>query len=349
MTDKRLINSILPGHKTIQVFPFRKIDTISSKFLGERSIMFYKVIDANEKERYIIVKHKNSLVVPLGAIELSPNFVVFLKVINAHRIFGFNDGQKREKLFYEKVDSSLRGVLPQFLGAHESLGGRSVSLMMEEFPQGRGINFGDLKRIIDSITDFHAKYYGKRVAIQKMRLNHYAPKDYRRARGVLRALFNYYYDENVKIYGIEFAHTMSDFIDQIDKEYAKTMDHQTLTHNDLTPRNVYIDDKKVIIYDWELVCYQNPEHDLVELLFTTVDDDCTLAQIRKVILYYRKQFVAKTQQEISDEGFAKYLRFNALEYCVNRLAIYRSYSEKNYNDLARRCERNARKVLEACL
>ena len=92
------------------------------------------------------------------------------------------------RLFYEKIDDSLRGDLPHFLGAFESLGGQSVVLVMEEFPQGRKVCFDDLHRILDSVTDFHAKYFGKDDVVQQMKLNHYAPKDYRRARGTLKAL-----------------------------------------------------------------------------------------------------------------------------------------------------------------
>ena len=349
MSDRKLINSIFPECKNIQKLPPKDIDTISSKFSKGRAIVPYEVIDTKNEKHRIVIKHKNSLVVPLGATQLSPNFGVFLKVVYAHRIFGFNNGRRREKLFYEKVDNSLRTVLPQFLGAHELPKGQNVSLAMMKFSQGHEANFDDLHRIIDLITNFHAKYYGKRKTIEEMNLNYYTPKDYHRARGTLRALFRYYYDDNVRIYGEKLARVISDFVDCIDEEYMTVMDNQTLTHNDLTPRNIYIDDEKIIIYDWELACYQNPEHDLVELLFTTVDDGCTSAQIREVITYFHRQLANKTRREISNEEFAKIMRFNALEYVVNRLAIYRSYSKKNPCELAKRCERNARKVLEACL
>ena len=348
MTDQKLICSIFPKYENIQALSPEKIDTISSKFFGKYAVIPYKVVDASGERHYIMIKHKNSLVVPLGATLLSPSFGIFLKVIRRHCIFGFNSGGKREKLFYEKIDNSLRGALPQFLGSCETFKGQRVSLAMIKFSQGREVVFSDLYKVIDLITDFHAKYYGKRETIREMRLNYYTPKEYRRSSGVLRALFNYYYDENVKIYGKELVKVMSDFIGRIDEEYAKVMEYQTLTHNDLTPRNISIGER-IIIYDWELACFQNPEHDLVELLFTTVDNDCTPEQIRKIINYFRKQLTNKTKTEISDEEFARRIRFNALEYVVNRLAIFRSYSKKNHNKLARRCERNARKVLEACL
>lgn len=348
MTDKKLICSIFPKYKSIQALSPEKVDTISSKFFGRYSVVPYKVINASGEKYVIIIKHKNSLVVPLGATLLSPSFGIFLKVIMRHRVFGFNSGRKREKLFYEKVDNSLCGALPKYLGSCERVKGQSVSLAMIKFPQGREVGFDDLYKIIDLITDFHAKYYGKRETIREMGLNYYMPKDYRQSRGTLGALFNYYYDENVEIYGKEFVKVISDFIEHIDEEYAKVMEYQTLTHNDLTPRNISID-KGIIIYDWELACFQNPEHDLVELLFTTVDDNCTSEQIQKVINYFRRQLENKTEKEISDEEFTKRMHFNALEYVVNRLAIYRSYSKKNYSSLAKRCERNARKVLEACL
>jgi len=181
-----------------------------------------------------------------------------------------------------------------------------------------------------------------------MKLNHYTPEDYRRSRDTLKALFDYYYDENVKIYGKKLTKDVADFIDHIDAEYAEVMDHQTLTHNDFTPRNLFVDERGIIIYDWELACYQNPEHDLVELLISTIGDDFTDVQIRKIIAYYRKTLAEKTGQKISDAKFAKVMRFNALEYCVSRLAIYRSYSRHSQNSLVKKCVKNARKVLEVC-
>lgn len=107
MIEQKIINSVFPGYKTAKVSPSKKIDTISGKFLGERALVHYKVVDAEGKEHAIVLKRKNSLVVPFGAAELSPNLSTFLKVVYAHRIFGFNDGQKREKLFYEKLEQSL--------------------------------------------------------------------------------------------------------------------------------------------------------------------------------------------------------------------------------------------------
>ena len=349
MIDKKLINLLFPDNSSVEMLSSKNIDTISSKFLGGKAIVPYKIIDVNNNDCRVVVKHKNSLVVPLGAMALSPSFGVFLKVIGAHRIFGFNNGHVRDKLFYEKIDDSLRGALPHFIGAKESLGKQNVSLVLTEFPQSQKIDNDDLRKILDSITDFHAKYYGKTEVIKEMKLNHYTPDDYRRARGTLRALFEYYYDDNIKIYGKELTSILSEFIDNIDNEYAATMEHQTLTHNDFTPRNIYVNDKKVIIYDWELACYQNPEHDLIELLFTTVDDSFTTEQIRKLIVYFRQQLAKKTKQETNNDVFAKIMRFNALEYVVNRLAIFRSYSKRYQCSLANRCERNARKVLEACL
>lgn len=325
------------------------IDTISSGLLGRRAVTWHETADATGEKYRVVLKRKNSLVVPLGAVALSPSLGVFLRAISAHRVFGFNNGQRREKLFYENVDEKLRRNLPHFLGAKETFGGQNVTIIMEELPRGRSADYGDLRKIIDVITDFHAVYYDKRESVEWMKLNHYTPRDYRRARGTLRSLFRYYYDENVKLYGKRLAKTMVEFIENVDKEYAEVMDCQTLTHNDLTPRNIAICDGKVILYDWELACFQNPEHDLVELLFTTVDDNCTSEQICETVKYFRTQTDERTGRKMSDAKFAKTLRFNALEYCVNRLAIYRAYSKKHPSEMAKRCERNMRKVLEVCV
>lgn len=348
MSNSRLIDSVFPGYKSAQKLPFENVDTISSKFLGDDAFGRYQIVGMEGDKRNIIIKRKNDLVILLGAMGISPDIGIFLKVWGAHRIFGFNNGQKREKLFYEKVDDSLRSALPQVLDIRTSFGGRNVVLTMAEFGAGHEIEYKDLDKIIDVITDFHAKYYGRFEAVREMDLNHYTPRDYRRARKVLRALFDYYRNDNAKLYGPKLMKTLSDFIDNIDQEYEKVMDNQTLTHNDFTSRNIAIDGSKIIIYDWELACYQNPEHDLIELLISTIDEKCTEEQIRKTISYFRKQLDDKTGRKIDDAEFAKFLRFNALEYCVNRLVIYHSYCKKNKNGAMAKYERNARKILEIC-
>lgn len=348
-SDLKVVDSVFPGCRTARALPLKNVDTISGRFLGENAFSRYGVVDGEGVERDVVIKRKNDLVVPLGAMGFSPNIGIFMKVVGAHRIFGFDNGQKREKLFYEKVDDSLRGYLPKILGVHESIGGRNVALVMAKFDGDREAGENDLAAIIDAITDFHAKYYGKREAAREMSLNCYSPEDYRHARGVLRALFDYYRDANEKVYGSELIKVLGDFIDNIDREYAEVMHERTLTHNDFTLRNIAICGDKVIIYDWELACYQNPEHDLVELLISGIDENADEKRIKKLTNYFREQIEDKTRRNVDDVEFAKILRFNALEYCVNRLAIYRSYCVRNHSDAAKKYEKNARKILEVCV
>ena len=350
MTDQKLIAQVYPNYQSTEERPINNLDSISGRILSPKhSISRRRVIDAEGVTHDIVIKRKSSLIIPLGAMALSPNPAIFARIMYAHRIFGYSGSHLRDKYVYENINKSFLSFLPHCLTMHKLLGGSRSVIVMEELPEGREVKPGDLCNIIDIITDVHAKYYGNDDIVKQMKLNYYSANDYKRARSTLRAFFDYYHDDTVKIYGEELTKKIQEFIEHMDVDYAETMHHQTLTHNDLTPRNIRISDKEIFIYDWELACYQNPEHDLIELLISTIDDSFTDKNIHNTINYFRTHLTEKTHQQLSDESYKKILRFNALEYCANRLAIYRSYDRHSKDDFIKKCAHNSRRVLEACL
>ena len=77
-----------------------------------------------------------------------------------------------------------------------------------------------------------------------------------------------------------------------------------------------------LIYDWELSCYQNPEHDIVEFLIFVLhelSDD----EVKSGIEYYKRELFEKLKLDISKEDYKRILEFNILEYTVNKLSVYR--------------------------
>ena len=78
----------------------------------------------------------------------------------------------------------------------------------------------------------------------------------------------------------------------------------------------------MLIYDWELACYQNPEHDLIEFLIFELHkfaDD----EVRELIAYYKNNLLSALNINIQKADYERILEFNTLEYIVNKLSVYR--------------------------
>ena len=175
-------------------------------------------------------------------------------------------------------------------------------------------------------------------------MNIYTPNDYKNAKKCIYGLYNSRHKENIKLYGEKKDREISDYIDIIDKIMAKYSWHRSFTHNDFSTRNMFFDKDRILFYDFELSCYQNPEHDLVEFLMYDLGS-FTDKEVKELIEYYKRS-LRQGGVKISDEDYYKLIVYNAFEFVVNRLSMTKTINERAELDFAKLSVPNSVRLLK---
>lgn len=294
--------------------------------LKEPSIFRYKLEFKSGFKTEFIGKWKSRKLIINGAKVICADSISLLtSILLRRKVLGFNHSEYRENAFYQNVDSSLKQYLiEQYWHIGDQNGVHFLA--MEEIKGATRPKTDDFKKIIDIITDFHAKYYQKRTVIEKMSLNYYTDEDYNRSSKMLLKMWRTLSSQNDVIFTTQEIDTIENFIKNIAAERkALPNNHFSLTHNDLSTRNIFKKDDNFYIYDWEMACYQNPEHDLIELLCSNLGK-MTDAEIISLIKYFRSTLTKKTGRKLSDKEFRSLLRFNLLEFSTNKLSSLRLFN-----------------------
>lgn len=289
-------------------------------------------------------KRKSSRIIANGILMLSERDpLLFLLLTVNHKLLGYNGSSVREAALYRGLDRSLKKYLPDIMGTDTDRFG-SCFIAMEELPHGSPV-IDELYRAIDAIAAFHAHYYGDEACVKAFGLNRYSAADYRRTRRCLKRMFGELSSGNLAFFGAEGIAVINRFIDGIHTEFARVEKRRTLTHNDYCDRNICADRQRICIFDWELACYQNPEHDIIELLISVMSD-MTDNDVASALGYYRSRLSELTGVTLSDEEYAAALRFNTLEFCVNKLSILRLAGRRLKLDYTDGLARNASRMMD---
>lgn len=322
--------------------PVTNENGITNRIASAKAGIFrYNVMFSDKSVRFI-GKRKSANIIANGMIILSRNDpLLFLLLLSNHKILGYNGSSVRESVFYNNIAPALEQYVPNIIGSAVGRFSGECFVAMEELPS-KELSESNLYRAIDTIAAFHGRYYGDDISAKKIGLNCYSPKDYKKTRRCLKRMFADLSSDNLTFFGAEKTAVINDFIDNIHTEFGVVANRRTLTHNDYCNRNIYADDKRICIYDWELACYQNPEHDIIELLISLMTD-MSDSDVTAALTYYKDKLSRLTGIAFSDKEYAMALRFNTLEFCVNKLSILRlagrrlklSYIDKQVQNASR--------------
>lgn len=304
--------------------------------LKKQGLSAFEVIESNSEIKNMVVKHKNNKIILRGIKVLAAgNVLTRMILILNHKVLGYNQSYKRETFVYENIDDSLRSCFFKYYGSYKKLLDYYIGL---EYVDIR--NSIDYKKVLDAILNIHAFYYNDIKCVEKFRLNDYKPKDYKKCKLSLKRMFN---SLNNELFIEERIRNIDKFIRNIDKYYSKYLYHRTFTHNDLDMRNIFVNENSIFIYDWELACFQNPEHDLIEFLIS-ISANYSDREIEDIIEYYRENLFKKINVKIDDEEYKEILIFNIYEFIVNKLSLLRLAGKNiiNTDELIR----NANKLLD---
>ncbi|MDD6395686.1 MAG: phosphotransferase [Firmicutes bacterium] len=294
-----------------------------------QSVHKYTVTFADGGKMTVICKYKSKNIIINGAMLLNynndPRFYAY--ALRSRKVLGFDNSHFREIVFYQNIDDSLKKHLVEIYGSCRDDRKNLYITAMRELKNNIPLSRNVIYRIMDAITDFHAFYYNDHSAVDRLKLNEYTTKDYRLNKPLLRIIFHGSDENNVRIFGEENYSRLTHFLENIDDFHSKLPCHNTLTHNDFSPRNIFWDEESVHIYDWELACYQNPEHDLVEFIIMTMSD-LSDADILEWMQCFMRLLSEKADVTISDEEYRRIIEFNIMEYCVNRMSVLRAANRR---------------------
>lgn len=290
---------------------------ISSNAAG---VMRYSVEFADGSTVRFIGKRKSVRIIINGIRMASDGDpLLALRLFFHHKIFGYNGSSLREAILYATPGLLSEAHIPKIDGyVFSQVTGRCF-IAMEVLPESDPADRSCL-RLLDYLAEMHAEYFGKADRIPY--LNSYTPADYRSMRRILRKMFDRLSDENEKIFGKDLTGVIHRFIARIDEEYSAVADRRTLTHNDCCSRNICITKDSIKLFDWELACCQNPEHDVMELLISIMETMSDKA-VLNALEHYRDRIEELTGVELTRAEYHKLLRFNTLEFCVNKLCMLR--------------------------
>lgn len=297
-------------------------DGISNRFSSaDAGVLAYTAELADGSVKRFIGKKKSFRIVLNGILMLCEGDAVLLSLLLLnHKILGYNGSALRESRLYGAVEKPLLQHLPKVYGSASRRIHGDCFIAMEEFPHAQPSR-DELYKVIDAILPFHAQYYGNEKFVRTHGVNVYDRAVHRRSRSGLRRMSSHLEKENEVVFGKGKTSVINAFIDALDSEYAAVSFHRTLTHNDLSYRNISCGDS-VIIYDWELACYQNPEHDIIELLISLLHQ-LSPEEVRSALGYHRQRLAELTGVSLTDEQYSAILRFCTLEFCVNKLSMLR--------------------------
>lgn len=286
--------------------------------------IFFK--DGCDEKTILKIKSKNILKNGINLLSKS-NLKLKIGLLLNHKIFSYDNSCKREIQIYENIDNLLKNNMIKYYGSFIDSRENTYNLIFKYYDfKKEKLTFGIAKKILENITNFHVFYYNRKDLIKKMKLNNYSKKDYKRAMKNIKMIFDFNNEENIQYFGEVRTKKILNFIKNIDKYVSKYSYHKSFTHNDFSTRNIFYSNEKILFYDFELACYQNPEHDLIEFLIYELEN-FNKNEILELISFYKDTLLNKINVRIDKEEYKQILLFNTYEFIINRLSLLRLASK----------------------
>lgn len=330
----------------IRQLPFEEANSLTGKTsTGGSPISKFRISFTDAEVTEVIVKFKSAKVILNGIrfLNFKKSGKLYYYLARFHSILSFDHSFLREIIFYNNVDAELKEALPFVFGTYHNKFKNRYMIVMREFAPVEKPTKDLVYHVLDTILQFHILFYGKKETVTQFKLNCYSAEDYKKSRPLLRGLFEKLSRENALYFQKELPFLLH-FIDTIHEKRKALKEHCTLTHNDFGPRNLFFDGEKVILYDWELAAYQNPEHDLIEYL-TFVLHEFSDSEVREILRYYKKKLFSAIELKIKEEDYQKILEFNISEFIVNKLTVYRTAGKTISLDFIEDLCRNSARLL----
>lgn len=308
---KKIFKSDINNPKEIKLKIYNSISNIvGSKKLNIQRYTF----ESNSKKYDIILKQSSPKILINGIKILSNNNIsILIELLMKHKIFDYDNSYFRERKIYKNMNIKFKKYLIPYYGNYKN------NIAIKNISINNEYNY---KKIITKMIDVYTFYYNKKEIVKLFQLNNHSYKNYKKAKKLILKMYNQL-DQSI----IDSQIKIEEFINNIEKYERKFENHKTLTHNDFSTRNIFMDSKNLFIYDWELSSYQNPEHDLIELLVYNYHD-IGEKEVEKLIVFFKNTLYPKINVTFTNEEYKEILLFNLRKFIAIRLTMLRITNKK---------------------
>ncbi len=253
------------------------------------------------------------------------------------QIFGFENSSIREIEFYSRLYADFEQFCPKIFGTKIDTSNDLYAVLMEDLTNTSHLNTvdtpslwtdQDIKFVLSDMAIMHSIFFKKAEAIpKKLNIPRLDEKSGQRAANLLDSLTNYNAHQHPSFISEELQGIYLRFIDSIGENISIMKQFpMTLVHNDFNPRNLCLrnqdTNKRLVLYDWELVSNQNPQVDLVEFLIYVLPENYDMQKFYGHIEYYRKNLNNHVKEIIPKQDFIHILYMNALYLATTRYNLY---------------------------
>jgi NADP-dependent 3-hydroxy-3-methylglutaryl-CoA reductase len=239
------------------------------------------------------------------------------------KMFGFDKGEWREITLYQQLKHRLQRWLPHIAGTVIEPDRGLYGVLLEDlspYLNDHQITDWNLEQIDKALSDwaqFHSEFFENYDDLMETCfVERFDREQLIKAAPLLQELTEINHERFSNI--ITPSHferlkrdirAMGTWLDRIK---ASPM---TLTHNDFNPRNLcwYPDGakKRLVAYDWELACIQNPQFDIVEFLIYTMPADAGADLWQARLRYYQRELERAVGQTFDESEFLAVFQANA--------------------------------------
>ena len=307
----------------------------------------YGIVCKDGLSKEVLVKSKSRNIIKNGIrlLNYDNDTRLLYLLIRYHKVLSFDKNYIRELKFYENIDIELKKHTIACYGCYKNSLQSKYLIFMKEIKDSFEFDKSYIYKTLDVIIKFHKQYYGKKECCDTYKLNYYSNHDYKISRILLSYIFHKFDTENKTYFSSKELEKIENFLENIHIYHKNLPKHLSLTHNDFTARNIFFRKETVLIYDWELACYQNPEHDLIEFLIFELHKFAD-NEVRELMAYYKNNLLSALNINIQNEDYKRILKFNTLEYIVNKLSVYRLADVSlKFDFMSRVCKNAARMLL----
>jgi hydroxymethylglutaryl-CoA reductase (NADPH) len=275
-----------------------------------------------------------------------------------HPIFNLEHSNVREIALYQNAHKRLFSYLPQIYGTRCDKRRDIFAILMEDLSDCSHLNTVNdpsawqpdhIRSVLEALGDIHTLYWNgarplpKQVPIERLDLERY-----RAAEPLLRELTSF----NAARYPNLMSKKLKQLLEMVLQDlpgFVQKLKQQpmTLTHNDFNPRNLCFrranGSLQLVVYDWELALYQNPQHDLMEFLIFALDHDTPLSRFDQYAETYYQMLSHKIDDLPPANDFFQGLLLNAVDLALIRFNLYLmghnilnfKFMERVYGNLSR--------------
>lgn len=372
--NNNYFNSLLKN-KGITISSFENIPLdansgIVSSFLNERSSGFQGIFRyiltvqnraVSEKRNAVLkIKSDDSEIIDMGntLARLSGEDRLPGLFESQNHIFGFNSSHIRELEFYRKAKPGILDFCPEIFGIERNDQSGNFAILMEDLSGCSHFNISvsdnkfepeTIKNVLTAMSRMHSVYWNRAEEVSAIPdINYLKPKNYSSALELLKEITLYNRNRFPEFIDNSLYVIYSGFLDNLSSSILSMNSyHQTLIHNDFNPRNFCLREvdgaKKLVLYDWELASYRNPQYDLLEFLVNAMEEGFSMDLFDQYVDFYFGKLQEDCTIVLNRIEFEKVLFLNAVEMALVRFNLYLlvhnvakfTFMEKIYGNLSR--------------